>query len=283
MLIEMLKERGIALTFTMLEVGALPVGAQEPIHQIPELFPGSRVVSFEVDEALCHSLNANAPLGVEYHAVALGRAEEERTFFETVHPMCGSLYEPDERYADVFQNLDVMRLKAKSSIKTLTLDRFRESQSIPPIDFIKMDVQGAELEIFQGGADSMASVLCVVCEVGFVPLYKDQPLFGDVDRFLRSRGMMLHKFLGLAGRALKPIVLNNDTNFPVQHLWSDAVYARDLLNPMAMTEKQLLKLAVFMEMYQSVDVTRYLLSHFDARTGSRLTSEFETRLMQGNG
>ncbi len=113
-------------------------------------------------------------------------------------------------------------------------------------------------------------------------MYKDQPLFGEVDAFLRSRGFMFHKLLGLAGRTMKPILVNNDPNIAIQHMWSDAVFVRDLREPGLLSDEQLLKLAVLMELYASLDVCHYLLAQFDARRGTSLAEALVRRMTQGS-
>ena len=40
------------------------------------------------------------------------------------------------------------------------------------IDFIKIDVQGAELDVFKGGKKALENVLKIICEMEFVPLYE---------------------------------------------------------------------------------------------------------------
>ena len=74
----------------------------------------------------------------------------------------------------------------------------------------------------------MKNVLTIITEVEFVQLYNDQPLFGDISSFLSEFHIMFHKFLSLQGRTLKPTVLNNDLNHSSQHMWSDAMYIRDV-------------------------------------------------------
>lgn len=266
MLAGLLKTRGYDLSFTMLEIGACPAGSQrEPFYRLIEQFPSSRLAAFEVDPHLCNDLNREALQGVTYYPVALGKAEEPREFYETQHPLCSSLYPPDERYADLFHNFDVVRLKRISRIDTVSLDHFVKAHNIGPVDFIKIDIQGAELEVFQGGGEALKHVLCIICEVEFVPLYKNQPLFGDVDACLRTHGMQLHKFLGLAGRTAKPVLINGDINYPGQHMWSDAVYVRDLFNVHALNDNELLKLALLVDLYQSPDIAFFLLRQFDTR------------------
>lgn len=284
MLVELLTAHGLKPCFTTLEVGALPLeSSPQPFHALLEAFAGSRNFAFEVDEALCERLNQSARPGMEFHATALGRAHESRVFHGTVHPMCGSLFEPDERWADLFNNLDVMRKTHQGTLNVTSLERFAGDKGIVSIDFIKLDIQGAELEVFEGAGDILDSVLCIVCEVEFVPLYVKQPLFGDVDAFLRSRGFMLNKFLGFGGRSMKPLVFNNDPNFCVQQMWSDALYVRDLRTPERLADEQLLKLAIFAEMYGSPDVGVYLLAQYDSRRGTKLAPEFINLLSRPKG
>ena len=279
MLAGLLSANDLHLSFVSLEVGALPVEERpEPFHSLLRDFPRSRNLCFEVDEQLCARLNQSAIPGMEFYACALGGSDGRRTFYRTAHPMCASLFEPDERWADLYFNLDVMRKTGSGGVTVTSLEHFLANNAIGPIDFIKADIQGAELELLQGAGPTIDSVLCVVCEVEFVPLYKDQPLFCDVDSYLRSRGFMLHKFLGMAGRAMKPIQINNNLNYPAQHMWSDAMFVRDLREPGRLSDEQLLKLAVYTSLYSSIDVSHYLLAHCDARRGTSLAQQLIRRL-----
>src|SRR5471030_1665411 len=115
----LLKTNGFDLAFNMLDIGAaLLEGETEPYHQLLAAFPSSRLSGFELDPRLCEELNSNAAAGVRYYPCALGKTEEKRRLYNAVHPMCTSLYPPDERFADLFGRLDGMRLKGTSEITT---------------------------------------------------------------------------------------------------------------------------------------------------------------------
>jgi FkbM family methyltransferase len=262
------------LAFSVLEVGARPIGPPEPYHALLELFPLSRISALEIDPALCDELNGKAPRGLRYYACALGRHEETRTLYETAHPMCSSLYEPDPRFDDAYNELDVMRLKGTSEVRTKGLDAFVRESGIGPIDFIKLDIQGAELEVLQGGPETLDHVLAIVTEAEFVPLYKGQPLFGDVDAHLRSAGFMLHKFLGLSGRVMKPLALQGSPYHPVQVMWTDAVFTRDYLGGSNLDPDALLKLAVLLDLYGSRDAVHYLLRRYDDARKTTIAPEY---------
>ncbi|MEA3417404.1 MAG: FkbM family methyltransferase [Thermodesulfobacteriota bacterium] len=245
MLESILREAGYDLSFTILEIGALPMG-EEPFHKLLKEYPSSRILAFEVDPVLCAELNGKATRGIHFYPYALGKTEEEKTFYDTRHPMCSSLYKPNEALIDMFQNLEVAKLKQTFSVQTVSMDHFADINKIGPVDFIKIDIQGAELDVFEGGKKVLKDVLVIVSEVEFVPIYEKQSLFGDVSAFLWDHGLIFHKFLGLAGRSVKPIVFKNNLNYPSQHLWSDAVFIRDFLKPDLLDDLQLLKTAILM-------------------------------------
>ena len=279
MLAELLVESGIALTFNMLEVGALPIeGETEPSHALLEAFPGSKLALIEIDPDLCEKLNRSAPPGMRYYPCALGRTEELRTLYLTRGPACTSLYEPDERYADLFNLLDAMRVREISDVDTISLDTMQRRHALGALDFLKIDVQGAELDIFQGGTAALSHVLMILCEVEFVPLYKNQPLFCDIDVFLRERGFMFHKFLGMAGRVMKPMAVHGTGMFPVNMMWSDAVYTRDVFDAGRLAPEKLLKLAVLFDIYESKDFALHLVKHYDAVNGTRLAATYTQRI-----
>lgn len=263
------------LQFRMLEIGALQVGGQqEPFYDLLNLFPGSQIISFEVDEAVCADMNKKAPAGVRYYPVALGFRNERKAFYETMHPMCCSLYRPNEELLRLYNNFEVAYLKNTTEIDTVSLDYFTEKYEIGAIDFIKIDIQGAELDVFKGGIRALQEILMIVCEVEFIPHYIDQPLFGDVCAFLAQHDLMFHKFLGLAGRALAPIVMNNDANAPSQHIWSDAVYISHVLSIPNLPDEKLLKLSVLSLLYGSGDLSYYCLVQYDKRRGTDLANQF---------
>jgi FkbM family methyltransferase len=271
MLEQLLKDRGVSVELTMLEIGAVPLGKgpAEPFHRLLKVCPGSRVIAFEVDEADCARFNSEAPAGMRFYAQALGRTEETRDFYVAKAPMCSSLFPPNQPYCDLFQNLgELVRTTRTIQVKTVSLDHFVRQAGIERVDFIKIDVQGAELEIFQGGESCLRNVMAIVAEVEFGPIYVGQPLYEEVGLYLRSQGFCLHKFLGMAGRTLKPMVFNNDINRASQHLWSDAVFMRDLLRLDQFDDQALFRLALLLECYGGVDASHVVLTRIDQRRKS---------------
>jgi hypothetical protein len=84
--------------------------------------------------------------------------------------------------------------------------------------------------VYRGAEQILKNVLVIHTEVEFVPMYKNQPLFADIDAHLRERGFAFHR-MGVAGRAFKPLIANNNPNMMLsQMLWADAIYIRDFMD-----------------------------------------------------
>lgn len=263
-------------SFSILEVGAVPLSSSpERFHQLLEIFPNSIINAIEVDETLCKDLNRNAPNGMRYYPEPLGFKDEVREFSETHASMCASLYRPNEKFMERYNNLNELAgLKKLSTVHTISLDQFTQKHDIEDLDFIKIDIQGAELDVFRGGVKTLENVIAIVTEVEFVPLYQNQPLFGDVSSFLTNNRLMFHKFLGLAGRTLKPYVLNNNSTTASQHMWSDAVFLRDISLWEDESSEKLIKIGILALLYNSLDVALSVFKICDDRDGSDISSIF---------
>ena len=278
-LVESIKKTNIELNFNIIEIGALQIqDKKEPFYQLLDYFPSSKIIGFEIDQEVCEKMNINSREGVKYYPYALGKANERRKLYITQDPMCCSLYKPNEELLKLYNNLEVAYLKEETKIDTVSLDYFIDKHEIGNIDFIKIDVQGAELDIFQGASKTLKNVLKIVCEVEFVPHYQNQPLFGDVCNHLIKHDLMFNKFLDLAGRSLKPIVMNNKLNFPSQYIWSDAIFIYHIQKIKNLTDEQILKLSLFACVYLSLDLTFYCLSEYDRRYSTSFAKEWMNKI-----
>lgn len=274
--LELIREFDEYLKFEMVEIGAHPHGAQqERFHTLLDFFPDSKIHAFEIDEEECIKLNKIAKNGLKFYPYAIGDKQEKRKLYETNHPMCSSLYEPNEKLLKLFNNLSVAYLKKITEVNTISLDAFLKKEKIESIDFIKMDIQGAELDVLKGAEKGLKNVLTIVSEVEFLPIYNEQPLFGDVCTFLSSKHIMFHKFLGLSGRSLIPVILENNINFPTQHMWSDAVFIKNILKIEELKNSQLLKQAIFSYLYGSPDLSYFCLINYDKKNKTNLAELFK--------
>jgi FkbM family methyltransferase len=239
----------------------------------------ARVVGFEPVRVECDRLNAMGLKDQVYLPYFIGDGTE-RTFRNCASSQSSSLFEPNMRLRRRFIHLDeVGRVVSTERVKTQRLDDIPE---IAAIDFLKVDAQGAEVEIFKGGERLLRGTVAIQTEVCFAPLYEGQPLFAEIDLELRRQGFLFHTFLGMSGRAFKPLAPAPDPSMPIrQFLWGDAVYVKDFTRLGDLTPEQLLKLAAIVhDVYGSPDLAALALQYHEAKTKSGLWTGYMMRLMK---
>jgi FkbM family methyltransferase len=154
-----------------------------------------------------------------------------------------SLYAPDPATLELFAALKP--LGEVLSTETMTTRRLDDIAEIAGLDFLKIDIQGGELEVFRHGREKLARAVAIQTEVSFVTLYRDQPALGEVDVELRAQGFMPHCFAAVKQWPIAPLVVNGDDRQPLnQLLEADLVYVRDFRQPEGLDAEQLKQLAL---------------------------------------
>jgi FkbM family methyltransferase len=263
---------------TVLDIGAMTLGSEK--EYAPLVAAGAaRIVGFEPDRDECDKLNRAARPGETFLPYFIGDGGGA-TYHKTNYTMTGSLFAPNRRLVDMFNNLgELLQLEAKHPVETHRLDDIAELRDLD-IDCVKIDIQGGELAAFQAAARILSQCTVIQTEVEFVEIYEGQPLFADVDRHLRGCGFQLHAFLGFGKRCFKPIIVGNDPNQGLnQVLWSDAVYVRDFTRLDRIATDKLIKMAIVLnDVYGSFDLVTLALMELDRRLGSEIARDYMQKI-----
>jgi len=84
-----------------------------------------------------------------------------------------------------------VKFSEQIKVPTRTLDDYCAAHTIDRIDFLHMDVQGAELAVMQGARQILPHIGALWLEVSDQTLYQGQVLRPQVEAFMRSRGFAL--------------------------------------------------------------------------------------------
>jgi FkbM family methyltransferase len=185
------KEAG---TFRDNPIVLLDVGARGGVGREWDVFGDQlRAYAFEPNEEECQRLAAAAPPNLTYIPRALGRQRGRQTLYETAHPDAAGLYRTDEKYLGRFLNRDNGVIVGESTVEVSALDDVLAEFNVPAVDFIKLDVEGAELDVLKGGPGCIdnPSLLGLLSEIRFHREINGSPSFSELDLFLRTCGFML--------------------------------------------------------------------------------------------
>ena len=151
----------------------------------------------------------------------------------------------------------------------MRLDDVAETKGVT---FLEMDIQGAELLALQNAQARLQEALVLHLEVLFLPLYINQPLFSDVEQYVRHRGYVFHRFFSPTSRTIQPMTVGGSIMRGLHQLvWADAIFVRDFTRLDQLDDRELLTMAAILhECYDLWDLTLHLLLELDRRTGRTL-------------
>lgn len=248
----------------VVDIGANPIDGDPPYKPLLARRL-CRVVGFEPQpEALARLNTAKSDLETYLpHAVGDG---QRRTLHICAASGMTSLLEPDAHVLSHFPGLaDWGRVLDCRQVDTVALSAVPE---IDGIDMLKMDLQGGERAVLEGAGDTLAATVCIQLEVSFVPLYKGQASYGEMDLALRARGFIPHMMASTSRRMILPLRGPDVYAALNQLVEGDAVYVRNFLEPDGMTAEQLKHLVLIAHYcYRSFDLALNGLHHL-ARRGA---------------
>lgn len=183
------------------------VGACEGEDSIrySRLFPRSRILSFEPLSANQAQVRANFSKYQVTNAELIPLALADRRGPAKFHVSAG---EPAEKFAGEEWNYGNksssllapadpapmhgwITFPETAIVECDTLDEFCASRQIRRIDFVHMDVQGAEHLVLAGAARMLPSITAIWLEVAECEIYQGQKIRAEIQALLRSRGFQL--------------------------------------------------------------------------------------------
>jgi len=146
------------------------------------VFPQAQVLMIEPQVSKVPELNSVASelTNIEVRTVLLGANEKASVPFFEAATASSVLRESEKAEA------------SSSSLPMTTLDALIDGGSFDKPDFIKLDVQGYELEVLKGGERAMLSAEVVLMEVNLLGIYHGVPLFDEGVQFMAERGFRVY-------------------------------------------------------------------------------------------
>ena len=168
---------------TIIDVGAY-IGAFAFAMRM--ILPDVQIYSFDPIEENISQINRN--LGqwgnIQSFQTALGDRKGKVQFNLNDFRASSSVLEMDANHKIAFPETSHSR---KVEVPLARLDDFLPVMEIKTPVFLKVDVQGFELNVLKGGLEILKKTDYLLTEVTYQTLYKDQPLFGEIYKFLTAK------------------------------------------------------------------------------------------------
>lgn len=170
------------------------VGAYEGefAKEVLRIWPGSQVVCFEPQDHAAERIERLRQAGarIDLHRCLLGASAQDAVTLNLCETASSVLAEWHVKHA-------------QRSFPQRTIDGVvDEAYSNRSPDLLKLDVQGYELEVLKGAANSLLSVQAVLAEINLLDIYRGAPLLHEMVAWLAANGFVAYEICGLTRRPL---------------------------------------------------------------------------------
>lgn len=235
-----------------------------PLKEGP-LLKDFHLVLYDADQDCCYSNNnSEAQYGkLTILPYCIGRTSGRGVFNINYHPTTNSLYKvnpaykhynfiPANRPYGAYVLGDAFETIKKCDVDLYSLADVFNQNAVVGIDFLSMDIQGAEFDVIDGSHDLLRSqCLGILIEAEFVDMYHSQKTIFDVHPLLTGCDFELLRFFD--PQTMSPTMLPVGFRAGEQLIYADAVYAKKLSAVLKTGSKEALyKWAFFVLLNQNV-------------------------------
>lgn len=247
----------------ILDVGANPINV--PDYQLLLEHDMCHVWGFEPNPRAFAELEKAQDAKATYFPQAVGPAGPA-TFYAHEFAVLSSLFKIHKPSAD-FLGRERWYQKTVTEME-MDLIEIDSLDDMPRVDLLKMDLQGGELAVMQGGKDKLSEAIAVIPEVRFHRMYENEPLWAELDLELRAQGFKFHKL-----QTNKSLPVKNSQwrrldrkSVGSQMLDGDAIYVRNVEDMASISNHQLKQLAMASTIvFESFDLTIHCLDELIRR------------------
>jgi FkbM family methyltransferase len=196
----------------------MDVGANEGQYaeQLIELGFRGKIFSFEPIRSVFDKLNEKAKQISQWEAINLGIGEEETDLMINVteNLVSSSLYNVASSSLEAEPKTKITH---QEKITLTTVDAFLSAKNFQNEKiWLKLDIQGFELEALKGAAKSLKNIDVLQIELSFAPVYEGAPLYQDIIAVMNEHKFELFTII--------PVFINYSTGRMLQ---ADGIFVRN--------------------------------------------------------
>jgi FkbM family methyltransferase len=226
----------------VVDIGAAAINEMPPYKRLIDRGL-ARLSAVDADERQIDSILQAYGAGTQVINAVIADGSRRQLYLCSPASGMSSILKPSERNLAFFNGFTGFgRVQRVIEVETR---RLADIEALQAIDFLKMDVQGAELMVLENSGKALDDCVAIHLEASFVTLYEDQPSLGEIDIWMRSHGFLPHRFIDVKRWSIAPVLRENDFRLPFHQLLEcDIVYVRALVDLSGLDDDQLRKLAL---------------------------------------
>ena len=159
----------------------------------------------------------NACKSYKIHDKIISNRVGRQKFFLCEGELNSSTFKPNDSFYSLYPFSERFKVKDELFLECTTIDSLKFANA----DFIKLDIQGGELDALVGSKKTLKKTLGLEIEVEFQKIYKNQPIFNDIYDFLKENEFIFFDFTRL-------VRWERDNLYSSlgQCIWGDSIFLR---------------------------------------------------------
>jgi FkbM family methyltransferase len=169
---------------TVIDIGA---NVGQFAKEIRSTLPDAEIISFEPIKECYDALVASFAKDTRFRAynMALGTENTTLNMNKSAYTPSSSLLPMATKHKELFPHTEA---QTTETVQVKRLDDVLSDQKLPQGILIKIDVQGFEDKVIQGGLETFKKASVAIIETSFSPFYEGQPLFDDIYQKMSALG-----------------------------------------------------------------------------------------------
>lgn len=163
----------------------IDVGAGYGTTPLLEVFPEAHYLWLEPLQEFESKLEQLRPKYKGDIIIAAAGSQAGKTSIAVEEGLLGSSMQDDGSYGN----------KPTREIDVITLNSLKDKMDLTQDIFLKVDVQGGELDVIAGADEILSSIDAILLEVSFFRFFKDIPIFDEVISDMKERGFTVYDIL----------------------------------------------------------------------------------------
>jgi FkbM family methyltransferase len=193
-MINAFRREGFASFIESLDLVMMDVGARGGLD---EDFLGAawatKAIGFEPDEEESQRLNGAPPFPwreAQYLPTAIGKEVGSGTLQIPRSTAGASLLHHNEAMIPMYGHPELHQIQDRVNVSTTTLDKAMHEHHLASVDYLKLDVEGAELDVLSEGRQALSTASAIKVECSFLEQRIGQPLVWEMAETLRASGFL---------------------------------------------------------------------------------------------
>jgi FkbM family methyltransferase len=168
------------------------------------------VYAFEPNLAIANKVAKTSPDNYHMLPLVVSEIDGTVTFYENVNPHTSSILPFNKEKLPLWHQGHKLKTIKPVEVRSIRLDTFIKQYDITSVDLLKVNAQGADLQVIKSSGDKINIIKKIQLEVCDIDIYKNCNTYDDTIQYLNEHGFELIKTIQY--NQYKDLIFKNEKN-----------------------------------------------------------------------